>query len=677
MSHVTAIRADQYDLQDDGSVWSKQYRHYVFDPARRLRPSEAARAERVLMMGFGAGVELLHLLRAHSERRDMISVTICEAHPPEPQSLRDLWSAVAPADDVLTQVLDQWPEPVAGLHRLQCRPKVQTHVAADTAKPVDLTLAFGNPAQLLGELTGPFDLVCFHSTLGGLSLAGGSNVRLAALRSLTSQAALLTGSTHQTTGGEGELRSLHQQLSRCGIIITQHDYAWYGRWREFRKQTARSPGFSPPATAGDVAVIGAGIAGISVAEMLARSGMKVTILEQHDAAISGGSAQPVLAGHLHFSRDDNLLARLSRAAQSLHKDHSATSAIGRLQLLPDSDAAQNARGMLNRLNLPSKLVSLVSAGQASELAGVPIRQPALWHSCTGLISPPSLLSNLPVGVEIKTGVMVSAIRADGAEWALIDCRGRAIIRARIIIVCTGAGPPAVTGVLGDSDAHEAALETKSIRTRLVAGQSTQLSDDFSARLRCIVGADAYACPLPDGSVLTGASYRAAQTTVVGSGALTGIAPELAADRQANLHAWRRLVGVPPEHACDVKADFVGYRHTTSDHLPIIGAIPNEHLAREHWADYHRDDRLPLPRLPNLYMAGGFGSRGGLWSALAATVLHDLILSSQPPIERSLMSAIAPDRFLRKAIRRYDTPDACTMLTPSDSPNDGHATRTIP
>lgn len=677
MSHVTAITPDRYDLQDDGSVWSDQYQQRVFDPGRRVPVAETNRAEHVLVIGFGAGIELLHLIRDRIECQRKTSITICEAHPPELQSLRKLWSAIAPADAVTTQLADQWPAPVTGLYRLRCRPNVQALTHANAASTVDLTLAFGNPAQLLAELTGPFDLICFHPTLGGLSLRGDSNARLAALRSVSNQTTLLTGATRQASGGASALQSLHQQLSRHGVIISQTDSAWFGRWRQIRKQATGSPGSVSPVASGDVAIIGAGIAGISVAKLLARAGMKVTILEQHHSPLSGGSAQPVLAGHLHFSSDDNPLARLSRAAHRLLADGSATPALGRLQLLPDANEAERARSMLRKLGLPGSLVSVVNEAEASELAGLPLYRPALWQPSTDLVSPPSLLAKLSAGVGLKTGVTVSAIRADDADWALIDSQGRVSTRARIIIVCTGAGPPPVIGVHGHCDPRERARQTRSIQTSLIAGQSTQLIDEFSRRLRCIVGAESYACPLPDGSVLTGASYRAAQTMAGQSGASAPFAAVLETDRLANVEAWRLLAGTTPNHGCNVKGDFVGYRHVTSDHLPIIGAIPDEHLAREHWVDYHRDDRLTLPRLPNLYMAGGFGSRGGLWSALAATVLHDLILSSQPPIERSLMRAIAPDRFLRKAIRRYNTPDACTMLTPSDLPNDGHATRTTP
>lgn len=70
------------------------------------------------------------------------------------------------------------------------------------------------------------------------------------------------------------------------------------------------------------------------------------------------------------------------------------------------------------------------------------------------------------------------------------------------------------------------------------------------------------------------------------------------------------------------------------------------------ADFARNDRLALPMLPGLYAASAFGSRGMLWSSLAAEVLAADIDGGPASLESDLLDAIAPVRFLRKRLRRH-------------------------
>jgi len=64
-----------------------------------------------------------------------------------------------------------------------------------------------------------------------------------------------------------------------------------------------------------------------------------------------------------------------------------------------------------------------------------------------------------------------------------------------------------------------------------------------------------------------------------------------------------------------------------------------------------NDRLPLPVQPGLYLATGFGGRGLLWSYLAARCITDHVNNLTAVLPTPLEQAIAPNRFIRRALRQ--------------------------
>jgi tRNA 5-methylaminomethyl-2-thiouridine biosynthesis bifunctional protein len=73
---------------------------------------------------------------------------------------------------------------------------------------------------------------------------------------------------------------------------------------------------------------------------------------------------------------------------------------------------------------------------------------------------------------------------------------------------------------------------------------------------------------------------------------------------------------------------VGFRAVTADRLPVVGNI------RE-----------------NVFAAFAYGSRGLLWSTLAAELIASKLEGEPLPLEGALVDAIGPERFARRAARR--------------------------
>ena len=84
---------------------------------------------------------------------------------------------------------------------------------------------------------------------------------------------------------------------------------------------------------------------------------------------------------------------------------------------------------------------------------------------------------------------------------------------------------------------------------------------------------------------------------------------------------------------------------------MIGAIP----AGSSGAPASRDTPLDaIPRLPGLYAVTGFGARGLVWASLAGELLASQLDGDPLPLERDLVDALDPARFLLKPVRRFDT-----------------------
>jgi tRNA 5-methylaminomethyl-2-thiouridine biosynthesis bifunctional protein len=161
-------------------------------------------------------------------------------------------------------------------------------------------------------------------------------------------------------------------------------------------------------------------------------------------------------------------------------------------------------------------------------------------------------------------------------------------------------------------------------------------------LRVPIVGDGYAVPLGAHRTLTGATYDI-------DGVDTQIQP---AGHTENLKRLAMmlpaLAGFEPPETLEGR---VAFRSVTSDRMPMIGALADETAARADAARLSGAWPLDLPRRPGLYGAFAFGSRGLVWSTLAAELIAAQIEGEPWPIERELAEAIDPARFLLRALRQ--------------------------
>ena len=580
----------------------------------------------ILETGFGAGLNFLATWAAWREdarRSARLHFVSCELHPFTHEDLALIHAAWPDLATLAAELRAQWPALAPGLHRLNL----------DDGR-VTLTLHLGDAAEGLARVDARADALYLDG------FAPAKNPALWSERIFHLLAGLAApGATLATWSVAGEVR---EGLRRAGFA-TEKAPGFGTKWQMLRGRLAREPRplCAPLAdTAGRHAlVIGAGLAGCTVAERLAERGWAVELIDRAPTPASGASGN--LAGVLRPlpSLDDNRMSRLTRAGslyawRRIHQLRARGLALraddcGVLHLGRDATQEARMRAVVERLALPPAHLRFVDLDEAAELAGCAVANGGWWFAGSGWVQPPSLCaaSLEAAGGRVRRhfGQTVARLGYDGGAWHAHAPDGSTIASAPVAILAPG------TGIAGF---EQAGLPVVSAR-----GQVSHLPAVADSAPRVVVCRGGYVSPAVDGLRCAGATFAVDDPD-------PGLRPE---DHTENL---QRLAAMLPGFAAAVGADLdparlggrVGFRPASPDRLPMIGALPLASPAP--LADAAPARRLDeLARQPGLYALSGYGARGLVWSALAAELLASALEGDPAPLECDLLEAVDPARFV--------------------------------
>ena len=423
-----------------------------------------------------------------------------------------------------------------------------------------------------------------------------------------------------------------------------------------RIKTAPTNGFRPVTipVLRRIAVIGAGMAGAAVCARFAARGWQVVLIDMHAGPAEGASGNHAASFHPLIARDDNRMVRLIRAGinaslahwRRLERDGFAFSwsACGALQLSragAKQDLAHTIGALAREDNMDAAYARAVTQNEASDLAGVALRAGGVWFSDAGWVQPGSLVQAqlASCGARLTThferrvaAVNRCAVGADAAsgsnEWELLDDAGRVITRASVVVLAGGA------------DANAAQLfGQREWPIESVRGQITLLDAGAIGALQVPVHGDGYVLPCVDGRITLGATYDR-----------TG-ADSIDAGHQHNLARLARLLAVPLALPPAPVAGRMAARAVARDRLPVMGQLVDR-AALDAQAILRAGAGLAhLPRLPGVYAAAAYGSRGLTWAALGAELLLAQVEGTPLPLADELARAVDPGRFALRAVRR--------------------------
>ena len=228
------------------------------------------------------------------------------------------------------------------------------------------------------------------------------------------------------------------------------------------------------------------------------------------------------------------------------------------------------------------------------------------------------------------GAAVSRLQRDTRGWHALDREGRLLGSAAVIVVASALDAPRL-------------LQSK-IALQAVPGRLTLLDRRALQGLRAPLTGDGYLLRGPAGELAIGATYEAALPDGMGQAPLS--------DEQAmasNLARLARLLAEPV--AVQPLANTAGVRCVARDRLPLAGPAADETRARELHSGLtgaHLDD---LPRQAGLYGCYALASRGLTLAPALAELIAAQIEGEPLPLERDLVEAVDPARFLLHALRR--------------------------
>jgi tRNA 5-methylaminomethyl-2-thiouridine biosynthesis bifunctional protein len=603
----------------------------------------------ILETGFGLGLNFLATWQTwrddqqHCDRLYFVSV---EKHPFSRDDLAKLHRQWPELAALANELQSQWPPLTPGVHRL----------LLDNGR-ITLTLLFGDAVTHIRKLAVEADVLFLDGFAPTKNPELWDKPFLKAVTRLCKPGATLSTWTVASSVRDA-LASQRWTLKKqpgfgskrdmlcgklCGLPEARHSRE--GGNPESQKVTGSRP--SRGRRARCALIIGAGIAGTAIAERLAARKWQVELIERHPAAASEASGNPVGLLHPMLSKDDNLAARLSRAGylytlRMLAQLENGNLGLrwdrcGILQLARDAEQESTQRETTDALCFPDDYVRFTGHALSTQLAGHATAAGGWFYPAGAIVNPPSLCNALLLrhreAITTYFNTEVAQLKRINEHWHAIDHSGNTIASAPVVIVANA------------FDAARLMPQCHLPLTRL-RGQITQLPAGSLPHLRHALCGNGYVTSSTLGAHSIGATFD-----------MDDDDPQPREDghrfnlqRLAELIPNADLSGFEPSQL----EGRVGFRTMAIDRMPIIGALPDTTQTLKPGAQL-RD----VPRIPSLYALLALGSRGLAWGPLAAELLAAQLNNEPLPLERDLMAAIDPGRFLIRQQRRAIVSDAIT------------------
>ncbi|MBX9747185.1 MAG: FAD-dependent 5-carboxymethylaminomethyl-2-thiouridine(34) oxidoreductase MnmC [Hyphomonadaceae bacterium] len=375
-----------------------------------------------------------------------------------------------------------------------------------------------------------------------------------------------------------------------------------------------------------VAVIGAGIAGASVAQALTQRGVETIVLDAGGALGAGASGNPAGLVMPRLDRGGGPLAEVFLAAylraiavyEAMGGDVFAGVSVE--QRAQSEREAEALADLLADPPLPDDWFTALSDGGALHMRG-------------GVVRPQAVIARMLADAQLITETPVRVLEPAERGWVLRAPDNRALMKVDAVVLASGA---ALTRF-----APASFLPIALSRGQIEWGAGR-------APPRALTRGS-YAAPF-DGGVLFGATFENE------AGPTWETPPATAQARAQNLAA---LAALAPELAAGLDASSLqsraSYRATTPDRAPIAGLLPDapawlaqyEPIARGAPIDGH----AAPPAHTGVYVIGGLGARGLTLAPLLGERIASEMCGDIMPLSKNSLDAIHPARFLHRALKR--------------------------
>lgn len=597
--------ADVYFSQDGGLAETD----YVFLQQNNLPSRWQAHPSasfHIVETGFGTGANFLLTWLRFRQFKQQHPNTKCQrlyfsSVEKFPLTLADLTQALtahsasnSELQPLIAQLLAQYPIAVSGCHRL---------VFDQGQVIVDLWL--GDVSTMLPNIT-PADAIYLDG------FAPSKNPEMWQTKLFYDLAALSHSETTIATFTAAGI--VKRGLQQAGFTVTK--VKGFGRKREMltAKLAQSAPAQSCTVIPKEVTIIGGGIASICLALALMQRNIAVHLIcADADVAMQAsqnrqGVIYPNLPAEVSatslFQVQAFLYARqFYQSCQQQGLDF-AMDFCGMLHLAT-TPKLQQRQAKLAKF-WPSSLAHTVTAQQATAIAGLPLEQSAIYYPLAGWLNPKQFCQTALAYLQQKAhfrfsnNCTVQHFEQESNTW-LINTEQRQL-RAQALVIATGSELASF-------------VQSKFLPLNIIRGQVSHISQQKMQPLKTVICHTGYITPQWQGLHSIGATFdREAKNTEVRSLDNTENLQQI--DEQLNSPAWLK--------GAQVHSAAAAFRASLPDRHPIATAINS-----------------------SLWLLGGLGARGIMYSPLLAEIIACQICTEPLPLTKEQSDSLSASRFINK------------------------------
>ncbi|MBQ0718834.1 MAG: bifunctional tRNA (5-methylaminomethyl-2-thiouridine)(34)-methyltransferase MnmD/FAD-dependent 5-carboxymethylaminomethyl-2-thiouridine(34) oxidoreductase MnmC [Gammaproteobacteria bacterium] len=401
------------------------------------------------------------------------------------------------------------------------------------------------------------------------------------------------------------------------------------------------------------AIIGGGIAACTTAAALAQRGWRVTLYERHKNLASEGSGNPQGIVYPKLSPKSSVLSRINLSAiqfaSRFYQDFWQTPAdrgqlgqqCGVLVLPENTKQTATFKTIGNNFKRQKEFIQLLNKSAIENISGLPIDAPiGLYYPQLGWLNPPkvcqALVAHPLIRVE-QANITGLNYHSPSSSWQLSNKDKGDFATADTVVLATSTS----TGQFS---------QTKHLPIKAIRGQiSVAPRSSNKQQLKTVLCGAGYIAPADNGQYTFGASYNLNNSRL-------DICVE---DHQHNIDLLEQsasgLANTLQIPAAEQLSGRAALRCTTLDYLPIVGPAPIYEHFLEDYADLRRDASTDISRpgqyWPGLFIHCGLGSRGLGYAPLGAELLASQINGEPAALERELLTALNPARFIIRDLKR--------------------------
>lgn len=413
------------------------------------------------------------------------------------------------------------------------------------------------------------------------------------------------------------------------VNYTYLDKPWYAR-----------PQKMPDAKVKKATVLGAGIAGLSVAYSLIKRGWQVTIIDRHSNVAKEASSNPAAIIYPRLSVNNDVDSDFYCAAychtlytlgvlQSKYKEKFWYND-GLLQYQDKSKFLE----INKKFSFNNDFLASVSSVEKLNLSVEESEKVLVHYPSAGVVLPDVLCKIL---VE-ECGDQLNFVRSDIDEVRSVDdkwqcCHDESIIDEQVVLIIANGN-----GVNGCNLGFEWSIES-------IRGQVAILNEnDKSKNLKKVINHDVYVSPSINQKHYLGATYSRDSLSLSVS----------TSDNETLIKTFDKLCpGM--FNLNSISTSWVGVRAMSKDRAAIVGAIPNQQFFRSEYSDlrHGRNNKayLPAEHTKGLYVSLAHGSRGFTSSFLSAEIIAAQIEGEPMPVNKLVTNYLNPSRFVVNNLKR--------------------------